>query len=124
MEVAAVIDDDGIAIATDPPRVGYRTCRSGIDRVSVVGGKVNTRMIFVFARNWVDTVALRALDDHRLTDGGDHRYRRCGGCGKEREEGEHERDEQVHPAHIENLLSKLGLVTMGELCYVKEKRKD
>ena len=103
----------GIAIATDPACISDRACCSGIDRVSVVGGKVNTRMIFVFARNWVDTVTLRALDDHRLTDGGDHRYRRCRECGKEREEGEHERDKQVHPAHIENLLSKLGLVTAG-----------
>ncbi len=124
MEVAAVIDDDGIAVALHPPRVCYRACRSGTDWMSIIYSKVNARMIAILSCDRVDTVALRASDIHRLTDGGDHRYRRCGGCGKEREEGEHERDEQVHPAHIENLLSKLGLVTMGELCYVKEKRKD
>ena len=111
IEVAAVVNHDGIAIATDPTCISDRACCSGIDRVSVVGGKVNARMIFVFARDRVDTKALRALDDHRLTNGGDHRYRCCGGCREEREERENECDQQVHPAHTGNLLSKLGLVT-------------
>ena len=105
MEVAAVIDDDGIAIALHPPRVCYRACRSGMDWVSVVGVQVNTRMVGILPCDRVNTVALRARDDHRI-NGGDHRYRRCGGCGKEREEGEHERDEQVHPAHISKTSSQ------------------